>query len=66
MKTFKQSVTESAEGDSLYEIKLNLAEWWKTHSKLPQFKKNKPKLEKLFNGAFKNIDEAIDMVYDTE
>lgn len=66
MKTFKQSVSENAEADSLYEIKLNLAEWWKTHSRLPHLKKNKPKLEKLFNEAFKNLDEAIDMVYESE
>lgn len=66
MKTFNQTIRESAEGDALYDIKIRLGEWWKMYSKLPQIRKDKAKLEKIFNKVLTDLDEAVDMVYESE
>ena len=66
MKTFKQTVSESAAGDELYDIKLRLGEWWKGNSKMPEFKKDKAKLGKIFDEVFRKLDEVVDIVYEAE
>jgi hypothetical protein len=66
MKTFKQHIKESAEGDELYDLKLRLAEWWKKNSRNPEFKSRKTSLTKLFNTMLDTFDQAVDLVYEAE
>ena len=66
MKTFKQHIKESAEGDELYDLKLRLGEWWKKNSRNPEFKKDKAELTKLFNTMLDTFDKAVDIVYESE
>ena len=66
MKTFKQTLKESAEGDELYDLKLRLADWWKANSRNPEFKNDKAELTKIFNVLLDNFDKAVDLVYEAE
>lgn len=64
MKTFRQAILESREGDELYDIKLRLGEWWKNNSNSSKFRKDKKNLENFFNTALDSLDKAIDIVYE--
>jgi len=66
MKTFKQSITENASGDELIDLKLQMIEWWKKHSKQPNLAPKKKELDKKFNRIFNDIEDVIELIYDSE
>jgi len=65
MKTFNQSMSESKSGDALYNLKLSLIEWWKTHANSdPKIKASKKELEKDYNTVLTTLDKIVDTVYE--
>jgi hypothetical protein len=65
MKTFKQLVTENESGDSLYQIKSQLAEWWKGNFNNKDIKSN-TEIRKNIDTALNALDKAIDLVYEND
>jgi len=66
MKTFKQAITENKAGDEILDLRLGLIDWWKKHANQPTLKAQKKDLEKLYNQLLTNLDQVVDMVYESE
>jgi len=43
-----------------------MIEWWKKHSKQPNLAPKKKELDKKFNRIFNDIEDVIELIYDSE
>lgn len=63
MKSFKK-VLENKEADALYNIKLDLIQWWKKNSTKPNISKKRKNIQDKIDEIVVLLDQVVDETYD--